>query len=370
MAASIETATAPSVPAGAASASWVRFLRDLVAVPSPTGDTDAAVAFFTDALAARGFETHRDAAGNAIAIAGRGERTILLVGHVDTVPGDLPVRLADGWLTGRGSVDAKGSLAAFAATAERFLANDDVRVVVVGACDEEGESHGARHLTSRWRPDALVVGEPSGVAGVTMGYKGIVRIRYAVEEDLAHTGAPFPTVADRGLAFWTALQGYLAGRHGASLFDTPTAKLTSFQTRLLPTGRERAELVGNVRTPPAFDVADLRAFLATRAGPAALDVPEAAPAWVGDKNSSLARAFVAAVRAEGLTPRYVKKTGTSDANLLAPAWGCPTVAYGPGDAALDHTPHERLAIADYLQAIGVLERAIRGWVGECGGRAV
>ena len=48
-------------------------------------------------------------------------------------------------------------------------------------------------------------------------------------------------------------------------------------------------------------------------------------------------------------------------NILFPAWSCPMVAYGPGDSRYDHTPIERLAIADYERAIsvlrGVLERA-------------
>jgi LysW-gamma-L-lysine carboxypeptidase len=212
---------------------------------------------------------------------------------------------------------------------------------------------------SRYRPEALVIGEPSGTTGVTIGYKGIVKIRYELEDDLQHTGAPFPSVPDRGLAFWSAAQGYLAQHHGESLFDTPSIKLNEFHTDLLPSGQVRVRLSGSARTPPGFDNEGFIAFLHARAGKASLSVPEWAPAWVGDKNAPLTRAFVAAVRDEGLTPRYVKKTGTSDANLLAPAWKCPTVAYGPGDSALDHTPHERLDLADFAASVRVLERALR-----------
>jgi [amino group carrier protein]-lysine/ornithine hydrolase len=261
-------------------------------------------------------------------------------------------------LRGRGSVDAKGALAAFVRAARAFAGDEAVRVVVVGCCDEEAESHGARNLIPRHRPKALVIGEPSGVAGVTIGYKGIVRVRYALEEDLAHTGAPFPSVPDRGLAFWSALQGFLAPQHGDSLFTTPTAKLSSFTTTLTPQGRHRIEMVGSVRTPPGFDSQALLDFLRARAGRGALDVPEVDPAWVADKSSPVARAFVAAVRGQGLVPRYVKKTGTSDMNILAPAWQVPCVAYGPGDASLDHTPHERLEVAEYRVAIGVLGEAL------------
>lgn len=338
----------------------VRLLRGLVTIPSPTGSTDKAVRFLVEEMRQRGFEAEVDGAGNAIGTVGRGAREILLVGHVDTVPGDLPVRLDGGVLWGRGSVDAKGPLAAFVAAASRFARDERVRVTVVGCLDEEAESEGAKHLlTTHPRPEALVIGEPSGTDGVTIGYKGIVKIRYVVEEDLAHTGAPFPSVPDRGIAFWTAIQAYLAPLHGASLFDTPTVKLSSFDTRLLPSGRHRVELVGSARIPPGFDAAAFCAFLRERQGTGAVTVAEVDPAWVSDKNAAVARAFVASVRATGLVPRYVKKTGTSDMNILAPKWDVPCVAYGPGDASLDHTPHERLALDDYARAIRVLEGAIR-----------
>jgi len=54
-------------------------------------------------------------------------------------------------------------------------------------------------------------------------------------------------------------------------------------------------------------------------------------------------------------PGFVLKTGTSDMNVVAPVWRCPIVAYGPGDSALDHTPHEHVSIDEYWRAILVLE---------------
>lgn len=45
-------------------------------------------------------------------------------------------------------------------------------------------------------------------------------------------------------------------------------------------------------------------------------------------------------------------------NIVGPAWGCPIVAYGPGDSRLDHTPQEHVVLEEYLGAIGVLQRVL------------
>jgi [amino group carrier protein]-lysine/ornithine hydrolase len=72
----------------------------------------------------------------------------------------------------------------------------------------------------------------------------------------------------------------------------------------------------------------------------------------------LARAFRAAIRQGGATPGSKVKTGTSDWNVVAPIWGAEAVAYGPGDAALDHAPDERIALADVDRAVEVLGRVL------------
>jgi LysW-gamma-L-lysine carboxypeptidase len=83
-----------------------------------------------------------------------------------------------------------------------------------------------------------------------------------------------------------------------------------------------------------------------------------------DKRSPVTAPFLRAIRAQGGTPRFTVKLGTSDMTVVGPAWGCPVVAYGPGDAALDHTPEERIELAEYLQAVRVLAEALVGLAGE------
>jgi LysW-gamma-L-lysine carboxypeptidase len=46
-------------------------------------------------------------------------------------------------------------------------------------------------------------------------------------------------------------------------------------------------------------------------------------------------------------------------NIVGPAWGCPIVAYGPGDSSLDHTPEEHIEWGEYHKAIEVLAQVLR-----------
>jgi LysW-gamma-L-lysine carboxypeptidase len=87
-------------------------------------------------------------------------------------------------------------------------------------------------------------------------------------------------------------------------------------------------------------------------------VAEALPAFRGERTSPIVRAFLPAIRSAGGKPRLKVKTGTADMNIVGPVWDCPIVAYGPGDSKLDHTPNERIEIAEYLKAIDILSEAL------------
>src|SRR5437867_11991409 len=135
-------------------------LRALVEEYSPSGDEQRAVRRFTDVATARGFDVRIDEVGNAIARIGRGSPRIVFLGHIDTVDGALPVRLEGGRLHGRGTCDAKGSLAAAVIAASRHRGPGEI--VVVGAVGEEHDSRGTRHLLmSHPAPVFLIVGAPS-----------------------------------------------------------------------------------------------------------------------------------------------------------------------------------------------------------------
>ena len=73
-----------------------RLIEDMVRIPSPTGEEGELVEFLVNWANANGFTASKDEVGNFVAQCGSRQanaREILLVGHVDTVRGDIPVRI-------------------------------------------------------------------------------------------------------------------------------------------------------------------------------------------------------------------------------------------------------------------------------------
>lgn len=333
-------------------------LRGLVEIPSPTGSEKDACLHLRDQMNDLGMEASIDAIGNVVGIAGRGERTILLLGHIDTYPGTIPVRLEGDELWGRGAVDAKGALAAFALAASRFVEDPRVRIVVVGAVAEEGDSRGARFAAPRYTPAATIVGEPSGVAGITIGYKGSTKVRYTLRTPESHTGRGHATPAEEAAAFWQALAARYPRTGTRPAFDEVTPALKEIITSR--DGLEsRVDMGIDVRTPPGFDRAGFEAFLSSVRGRAKVEYVDAVDACLAGKRNPLVAAMLASMRARGISPVFLRKTGTADMNILAKAHAdVPIVAYGPGDSSLDHTPHERVRIEEYLTSIEVMASAL------------
>jgi LysW-gamma-L-lysine carboxypeptidase len=338
----------------------VTFLHELVSIPSPSGEEDAAVEYLVRQMAALGFQAHRDEVGNAVGIIGNpaAEREIVLLGHIDTVPGLIPVRRRGNRLYGRGAVDAKGPLAAFVlAAAQAAPRLDDARVAVIGAIEEETHGRGARHLARTWEPPlCAIIGEPSHWEGITVGYKGMLTVDYRRVQPGGHSAGEYPGPAEKAVGFWNRLMTHTEDvNHGRSgRFDTLDAALRDFRT--FSDGLDDGvEMNIVVRLPPGVDPADLKKTMQTWCnGATRLSFPGSDPPFQAEKNTPPVRALLRAIRAEGGRPRFKLKTGTSDMNVVGPVWKCPIVAYGPGDSSLDHTPDEHVDIKEFHRAIHVL----------------
>lgn len=336
----------------------VELLRSMVAIPSVSGEERALSAFLADRMRAAGFDAHVDAVGNVHGVVGGDGPEIVLLGHIDTVPGDLPVRVDGDVLHGRGSVDAKGPFATFVCAAARVAKTIAARVRVIGAVDEERTSVGARHLLSRTPPNALVIGEPSGVHRVGIGYKGVFRFRVEVVRPSAHTSSAAATAAEEVVRLWQAVRDRLARRYPGELplFEQALPSVVDLRGDL-----ENASLEVSCRVPVGFDpdafTAELHE-LAAAVGAHGVHVIESVPAVRSSRTDPVVRALTAAIRAIGGNPVPTLKLGTADWNVVGPSWQCPVAAYGPGDSRLCHTPEEHIRLPEYLAAIEVLADAL------------
>ncbi|MGQ9682408.1 MAG: [LysW]-lysine hydrolase [Anaerolineae bacterium] len=340
----------------------VELLHRMVSIPSVSGSEQELAGFLVRAMRERGFTAAVDEAGNAIGELGDGPQEILLLGHMDTVPGAIPVQIHAGALYGRGAVDAKGPLAAFIAAVTRVGPLPGKRLVVAGAVEEEAaSSKGARHLLQTRRPAVVVIGEPSGWERITIAYKGRLLVEYRLEQPLAHTAGPEEGVCERAAGFWEALRAhagaYNQGRERRyERLDISLRGMRSGGDGLT----EWAELTIAYRIPPALALPEVRTAVESLAH------PEATVHYRGEempyqaaKNTRLVAALLSGIRAVGGRPAFSFKTGTSDMNVVGPVWNCPIAAYGPGDSSLDHTPEERIDLAEYELAIRVLVEALK-----------
>ncbi len=379
----------------------IELLEECVRIRSLSGQEGEVAFFLRDKMAACGYRASIDAAGNAVGILGNGPRQLVMLGHMDTVDGLVPVRYEDGSLYGRGAVDAKGPLCAFILAAARLASEADAldgwQVIVVGATEEEAAtSKGARYAATQYQPELCIIGEPSGADGVTLGYKGRLLVEAIFEQPSRHTAAPGPSIAENAVKLWNWLDGYahdynadkpktfdqiLPSLRNINSFDDGMSERCQLTISLrLPEGKsphamqQAFELwastftekvsVGAARGSSSTSTTELKRENAMGAimnanATVLLTFSGHEVAWRSSKDTVLARAFIDAIRAHGARPALKLKTGTADLNVLGPVWECPIVAYGPGDSILDHTPNEHVNIAEFERSVAILENVIR-----------
>lgn len=334
----------------------VGILTELVNAYSPSGNEEGAVRTFTRLAESLGFRTEVDGAGNGIARIGSGKPQVIFLGHIDTVDGELPVRVEDGCVYGRGTCDAKGALAAALLAAKDHGGAGEI--VVVAAVGEELDSRGARYLISRHSPDHLIVGEPSGSSGVTIAYKGNLTIEIPFEADRTHLSSPEPTAADLAVDFIARLRKFVDAIRGDTPFTSLTAKVQEIQTARQGS-HEVVRIRVNFRFPPGLRSGHILTYLDDHGFAGRYQLVDRSEAVEVDPKNAVVRALVAGIRANGGRPTLLRKSGSADMNLAVPVWGCPAAAYGPGDAHLDHTDRERLEVAELRHAVQVLGHAFR-----------
>jgi LysW-gamma-L-lysine carboxypeptidase len=339
---------------------YVSALREFVTISSPSGNEAPAVEYLVKIMKEFGLNAYVDETGNAVGTNDGKGKHILMVGHIDTVTGIIPVEESKGTLYGRGTVDAKGPLMSMVFAAAKFVKNDDIKVTVVGAVEEETTSRGARALNNQLQPDYIIIGEPSGWDSICIGYKGHIRATYRVQCPHVHRAHPRANAIEVALQYYAEVQTLCGPKdyfNQKPLFDS----LTVAPMDIIINRDEQnttVELVLDIRVPYNMSLLELEDNLKSISNDGELQIFSRDPPVLVGKNNKLVRSFLSAIRKNNGEPRFKKKTGTSDMNILAQYWSVPILSYGPGDSSLDHTAGERIQLDDYTKAIQIISEAI------------
>jgi len=348
-------------------------LKNMLKIYSPSGREEKLAAFLKTELRNLSFERVRtDTAGNVYGEVGSGSPTVLLCGHMDTVPGRVAVKTEDGQLYGRGAVDAKASLAALISAASSFEPSRRTgRVVVVGVVEEEQTAKGIRQLLREdLKVDYAVFGEPSGVNNITFAYKGKLGLRITCKTVSGHVGAQhlLDNAIEKSFELWNGLKTCCARyRSPHGVFYSLTPCLAHISSKRTSGGvPDVCVLEVDLRLPPKVR-SDIAATLVeevvggfqgtNQRVSVSLEVTDRVEPFVAKRTTPVMKALREAIlKVTGGPVRFLRKTGTGDMNIFGAETGVPVATYGPGDARLSHTSREYIDISEYLTSVEVYRR--------------
>ncbi|MFI5449829.1 MAG: M20/M25/M40 family metallo-hydrolase [Candidatus Bathyarchaeia archaeon] len=351
-----------------------KLLRKMLEIYSPSGSEAELAEFLHGEMKSNGFAARIDDVGNVVGVLGNEGPRILLCGHMDTVPGRVPIRQDVDLLYGRGAVDAKSSLAAMivGAALAKERSSHPFQVTVAAVVEEETSSKGIRAITDDQTQYAMAgFGEPSGVSNLIIGSKGSLKLHASITTNGRHSASLLLSASsyEEASVFWRVFEKGILRNSSPSKFEAVTGCVTRAEAgdlgNSVPT---LATLDVDLRIPPGLSSNDLitkikeftTRYSADRPGVRIqLDFGDQAEAFLGSPNSTAVSAFRWAIRKmKGGQVAMVKKTGTSDMNLFAQRQNIPMFAYGPGDSRFDRAELEHVRISEYLACIEVYATAL------------
>ncbi|MHC5654767.1 succinyl-diaminopimelate desuccinylase [Stappia sp. ICDLI1TA098] len=369
--------------------------RDLLRCPSVTPDEGGALAYLEDRLGAAGFTVDRVTFSdedtpdveNLFATVGTGGAHFVFAGHTDVVPaGDAAAwqhdpfagTIENGTLYGRGAVDMKGGIAAFAGAALGFLADRGPgfggRISFLITGDEEGPAVNGTVKLLDWaqaaghRFDACIVGEPTNPdrlgdaikVGRRGSLSGVVTVT-GVQGHVAYPHLAKNPIADL-LKLSTALDRLVLDtgneRFQPSNLEITTIDVGNTATNVIP---RQAQAKFNVRFNDHWTVDSLKTHLeAELAG-----LNDLSCDWTLEfardssdsfltHDSGLIDALSDAVEAEtGLRPELSTGGGTSDARFIKNF--CPVVEFGLVGQTM-HKVDEHVPVSDLDRLAAIYRR--------------
>ena len=379
----------------------VALTRALIRCPSVTPQEGGALDLLEAVLRDLGFDCHRLLfsawgslyVGNLYAWLGSGGGIFCFAGHTDVVPPGDPqswrvdpfvAEVVGDQLIGRGAVDMKGSIGAFAAAVARFL---DARGAAFGGSisflitgDEEGPAINGTRKVLDWlkargeRLDACLVGEPTSDQRlgdmIKIGRRGSISGRLVVYGTQGHVA--YPQLADNPIHHLVRMLDTVtreAMDPGSAHFPPSTLQVTSIDVGN-PTGNlvpAKAVAHFNVRFNDRFTGAEVEAWVRARFE-RALDSAKGAryelTTGISGESflcppgplSELAARAVESVT--GRAPELGTTGGTSDARFIKDH--CPIVELGLSNATA-HKVDECVSLTDLRDISAIYEAVLNGY---------
>ncbi|MFP3130929.1 MAG: M20/M25/M40 family metallo-hydrolase [Nitrososphaeria archaeon] len=340
----------------------VAFLLEILKIYSPsTKETQVSNFIYNYLKNSNDNDVFQDKANNVILKVKEGSPKIYMIGHMDTVPGELPVIYDGENIYGRGAVDAKSALSVLLHAALN-LKDLPCGIKFIAVTDEERLSEGMNEiLKHEEKPDYSIFGEPTGINNVAISYKGRLLIKLNFKAKPYHSSSPLEekTAFELMIEEINNIQNKVRGLNAnvTSYFDSVTAQVVKCgcgdSTNKTPAD---AFTYIDIRVPPRFNTFDLERILLQ----GQYVVEDRLEPFSTSPSNELPRAFFRGIyNVLNEKAGFVKKLGTCDGNVLRSYYDVPIIAYGPGDSKLSHTDQERISVSEYLTAIKVVERSIR-----------
>jgi succinyl-diaminopimelate desuccinylase len=359
----------------------------LIACPSVTPASGKVFDLLESALAGIGFAVHRFVLGeapdgpveNLVATRGGEGPHFGFAGHLDVVPaGDgwssdpFAPEVRGGLLYGRGAVDMKSAVAAFAAACAE-LTEHIGRITFLITGDEEGPATYGTPAIIDWmaergiRPDMILIGEPTSDSRlgdiVKIGRRGSVNMWINVPGIQGHVA--YPHRADNPipkLARIVAALDALELDEGSEAFQASNLEMTAVETASKATnvipGSARIQL--NIRFNNLHRGEDLvelvRRTAAAEVADATVEAKISGEAFLTPPGR-LYELIIAAIRDEtGVEPSLSTSGGTSDGRYLIKV--CPVVDFGLPNATM-HKLDEAAAVEDIRALQRIYGRILR-----------
>lgn len=357
----------------------IELLKNALDIYTPSRSESQLANFLKDICMDLGFEqANIDSVGNMIAVRGSGDPTILLCGHMDTVPGIVPVRLEGDYLYGRGASDAKAPLISMLLAAAD-IPKQTCTIVFAGVVDEEGNATGIKNLVkdTALKPHYAIFGEPSGIENITISYKGRLEIRLMCDvENSAHASAPWLALnaVEELFNVWNYLKESFTRKELRTSDNNNRADEVSFSLTEITGGTshnvtpQKCRMTIDIRIPTkltcdsVLHVFDRHVIQIQEKSPSLkikYRVEDKTEPFQANISSPLVRALVLSIlESKKKRPLLLRKTGTGDMNILGNVLNIPVVTYGPGDPHSSHTIDEKVYIPDYLTGIEVYKNAL------------